>query len=81
MLLLLLAVVLSLTVLYVVFGAVMLRRLRKPTCRVCLFRQFCPNRESQHSKPTSKPCWSCGRIDPGTTPTQGSAIVDRPHEL
>jgi hypothetical protein len=70
MLLLLLAVVLSLTVLYVVFGAVIARRLRTPTCRVCLFRQFCLNRESQHSKPTSKPCWGCGRIDPCTTPKQ-----------
>lgn len=49
------AVILSLTVLWLVFGVVITRRLGKPTCRVCIFRQFCRNRESQHSNPTNKP--------------------------
>jgi hypothetical protein len=70
----LLPVILSLTVLWSVFGVVIIRRLRKPTCRVCLFRQFCPNRESQHSESASKPCWSRGRIEPCTTPTQGQQL-------
>jgi len=52
---LLLPVILSLTVLWLVFGVVITRRLGKPTCRVCIFRQFCRNRESQHSNPTNKP--------------------------
>jgi len=30
---------------YGVFGVVALRRAFKPNCRVCLHRQYCPNRE------------------------------------
>jgi hypothetical protein len=61
-------VILVLAALYAVLAVVIIRRLRKPTCRVCLLRQFCPNRESEHSKLTNKPCWSCGETHNCTTP-------------
>jgi hypothetical protein len=54
-------VLLALAALYTVIGVVIIRRLRKPTCRVCLYRQFCPNREPVHADVTRKPCWSCGQ--------------------
>jgi len=43
---------------YVVVGVVIVRRLYKSTCRVCLFRQFCPNRQGEHLNSAGKPCWS-----------------------
>ncbi len=63
-------VLLALAALYTVFGVVVVRRLRKPTCRVCLYRQFCPSRESEHTEKTNKPCWSCGQTGQCATPTQ-----------
>jgi len=54
-------ILLALAVLYTIAGIVIIRRFRKPTCRVCVYREFCPNRESEHSDATAKPCWSCGR--------------------
>jgi len=53
-----------------VFTVAAVRRLRKPTCRVCLYRQFCPNRESEYSSKSTKPCWSCGQNSPCTEPNQ-----------
>ncbi len=58
-------VLLALLALYTVFGIVVIRRFRKPTCRVCLYRQLCPNRESENSKNIGKQCWSCGQTSPG----------------
>jgi hypothetical protein len=49
---------------YMIFGAAIVRRLRKPTCRVCLFRQACLNRAFEYSDPARKPCWSCGEPAP-----------------
>ena len=64
-------VILGLGALYAVLGVVIFRRLRKPTCRVCLLRQFCPNRESEYVKlAPGKPCWSCGKTAGCATPTQ-----------
>ena len=37
---------------------VIVQRLRKPTCRICLFRRTCPNREVEYFDPTRNPCWS-----------------------
>ena len=51
----------AVTTLYGVLGVVIARRLRKPTCRVCLYRGFCPNRESDLLNTAGKPCWSCGQ--------------------
>ena len=53
--------VLALTAIYTAFGVVLMRRLRRPTCRVCLFLQSCPNRESEYSDPTRILCWSRGQ--------------------
>jgi hypothetical protein len=63
------AILLAVAALYAVFGAVIVRRLRKPTCRVCLNRQICPNRESEHSQPNRQPCWSCGQTIACAEPT------------
>ena len=49
--------ILAITAFYTVFGVVIIRRVCKPTCRICLFRQFCPNRQREHLKLTGKPCW------------------------
>ncbi len=54
-------IVLALAAFYSFVGAVIIRRFRKPTCRVCLYREFCPNRESENSGHSTKPCWSCGQ--------------------
>jgi hypothetical protein len=51
-------IILSVGVFYAVVGAVIVQRVRKPTCRVCLLRQFCPNRKREHLKSRGKPCWS-----------------------
>ncbi len=51
-------IILALGAFYTVFGVVIVRRAYKPTCRVCLFRQFCPNRQSGHLQFAGKPCWS-----------------------
>ena len=50
-------VVLALGAFYTVVGVVIVRRAYKPTCRVCLFRQFCPNRQGEHLNSAGKPCW------------------------
>jgi hypothetical protein len=50
--------VLALGAFYTVVGVVIVRRVCKPTCRVCLFRQFCPNRQGEHLNSAGKPCWS-----------------------
>lgn len=42
---------------YVVAGILILRRLRKPTCRICLFRQGCPDRPDDFPDPGRKPCY------------------------
>jgi hypothetical protein len=57
------------TALYTVLAVVTFRRLRKPTCRVCLNREFCPNRELEHADPNRKQCWSCGQIRECAEPT------------
>ena len=62
------------TALYGVLGVVIVRRLRKPTCRICLFRQSCPNRESDYSEPTRKQCWSCGQTVQCAAPTQDAKL-------
>lgn len=54
-------VLIALATLYVVLGFVIFRRLRKPTCRVCLLRQSCPNRELEHFDAARTQCWRCGQ--------------------
>jgi hypothetical protein len=51
-------VILALAAFYTVVGVVIVRRAFKPTCRVCLFRQFCPNRHGEYFNSVGKPCWS-----------------------
>jgi hypothetical protein len=51
-------IILALAAFYAVVGVVIVRRVRKPTCRVCLFRQFCPNRQGEYLDSAGKPCWS-----------------------
>jgi hypothetical protein len=51
----------AITALYSVLGAAIVRRLRKPTCRVCLYRGVCPNRETEYLDSARKQCWSCGQ--------------------
>jgi hypothetical protein len=34
-------------VFYALFGVLVIRRMRKPTCRICLYRKGCPNRRSR----------------------------------
>ena len=50
-------IVLALGAFYTVVGVVTVRRAYRPTCRVCLFRQLCPNRKSEHLNSAGKPCW------------------------
>ena len=50
--------ILALAAFYTVVGVVIVRRAYKPTCRVCLFRQFCPNRQREHLNSAGKPCWN-----------------------
>ena len=47
----LLPILVAFAVVFVVFGIVIARRLRKPTCRICLFRSACPNRELEYLYP------------------------------
>lgn len=47
----------ALTAFYTGFAAVMVHRLRKPTCRICLYRHDCPNRPDGFPDPTRKPCY------------------------
>lgn len=65
---------LTLTALYTVFGLAIARSLRKPTCRVCLFRQSCPNRQLEYSEPARQQCWSCGQTVAGTAPTPDAKL-------
>ena len=65
-------ILLTLAALYTVFGIVVVRRFRKPTCRVCLYRQVCPNRESLGADAKCQPCWSCGRTTACSGPDQNS---------
>ncbi len=51
-------ITLALAAFYTVVGVVIVRREYKPTCRICLFRQSCPNRQRDYLKSTGKPCWS-----------------------
>jgi hypothetical protein len=55
-----LAAAAGVAMLYGVLGTVIVRRSRRPTCRVCLYRGFCPSRDSGVLK-TTQPCWSCGQ--------------------
>jgi hypothetical protein len=57
---------------FVVFGVVILRRLRQPTCRICLFRSTCPNRESECYDPSKKTCWSREQTIEGVEPAPNS---------
>jgi hypothetical protein len=59
----------ALAVLYTICGVVITRRIRKPTCRVCLFRQLCTNRESEYYTAASKPRWSCDQTAICASPT------------
>ena len=63
-------IILAMAVVSTVVTVAAVLRMRKPTCRVCLYREFCPNRESEHSKPASKPCWSCGETGQCAAPAQ-----------
>jgi len=54
-------VIMALVALYIILGFVVVRRFRKPTCRVCLYREFCPSRESEYAESSGKQCWSCGQ--------------------
>jgi len=47
----------ALVAFYTVLAVVIVRRLRKPTCRICLFRQGCPNRPDRLPDPSCKPCY------------------------
>jgi len=67
----LLAILVTFAVVFVVFGVVIARRLRQPTCRICLFRSVCPNRESEYFDPSRKPCWSRDR-PPGEQTTDST---------
>ncbi len=51
-------ITLALTAFYTVVGVVIVRRAYKPTCRICLFRQSCPNRPRDDPRFKGKPCWS-----------------------
>ena len=55
-------IILALGAFYSVFGVVIVRRAFKPTCRVCLLRQFCPNRPGENLNSTGKPCWSRDQV-------------------
>ena len=46
----------ALAAFYAVVGVVIVPRAYKPTCRICLFRQFCPNRQGEHLNSAGKPC-------------------------
>ena len=51
-------IILALAGFYTVVGVVIVRRAFKPTCRICLFRQYCPNRQGENLNLRGKPCWS-----------------------
>jgi hypothetical protein len=42
---------------YTVLGVGIVRRLRKPTCRICLFREGCPHRPDGFGDASGKPCY------------------------
>lgn len=60
----------------VVCVAAIVRRLRKPTCRVCLYRAGCPNRKSPFLDRGGVPCYErdleSNSVEPGqsATPTE-----------
>ena len=62
-------IIFALAAVYTVFGVVIIRRFRKPTCRVCLLRQSCPNRKLEYADSTRKQCWSCDQTVSGVEPT------------
>jgi hypothetical protein len=41
---------------YAVFGVLVIRRLRQVSCRICLFRQGCPNRRGSSPGRGGTPC-------------------------
>jgi hypothetical protein len=47
-------IVYGLAAIYCVTGVLVLRRAFKPSCRVCLHRQSCPNREGNHPSEAAK---------------------------
>jgi|HubBroStandDraft_3_1064219.scaffolds.fasta_scaffold00012_21 hypothetical protein len=51
------SITLPLAAFYTLVGIVIIRRLRKPTCRISLFRQLSPNRQGEHLSSAGKPCW------------------------
>ncbi len=63
-------VILALAAVYTAFGVVIIRRSHKPTCRICLFRQFCPNRKREYLKFTGEPCWSREQTTEQTEPVR-----------
>lgn len=42
---------------YAVLGVFLVRKLRKPTCRVCLYRKGCPHRKSSFADRGGVPCY------------------------
>ena len=42
---------------YAVFGVLVIRRLRRPSCRICLLRQGCPNRKGRFLGRGGMPCY------------------------
>jgi hypothetical protein len=48
-------VFLLLAAVYSIIGVVVVRGAFKPNCRVCLYRQSCPNREGDHPSEAAKP--------------------------
>ena len=39
---------------YLIIGVVVVRRAFRPSCRVCLYRHSCPNREGDHPSEAAK---------------------------
>ena len=66
-----LAALLALAATSTVLGVVIVQGLRKPTCRICLFRRTCPNREVEYDS-TRKPCWSRENTIDSAEPRTGS---------
>jgi hypothetical protein len=42
---------------YPLFGVLVIRRRRKPTCRICLYRKGCSNRRSRFLELSGVPCY------------------------
>jgi positive regulator of sigma E activity len=55
-------VLIGIAAFYIALGVVVVRKVRKPTCRVCLLRKSCPNRNLEYADPARKQCWSCGQV-------------------